>query len=256
MIRGLYTAVSGLITQESKQESILNNLANVSTCGYKKEDIMIKDFREVMMVNYDKIVNGKNTKQVLGKLSYGSKIDDVVIKFTQGPIVETNKKTDFAIDGEGFFIVKDGNGRNFYTRDGNFRIDIQGDLVTANGYKVLGFNIQNNNLEPIKVGNNQIKCDSNGNMYINGSITHKFAFAGLTKAQAIKLSDNLYKSNGNPRYINTHVKQECIEKSNVNIINEMVEMMTTMRNFESNQKVVQTIDESLGKLISQVGDVR
>ncbi|WP_138202600.1 flagellar hook-basal body complex protein [Haloimpatiens lingqiaonensis] len=255
MIRGLYTAVSGLITEEAKQQSITNNLANANNNGYKKEDLRFKDFREAAMINYDKVINGKNTKQKLGNLSLGSKIDDVVVKFTQGAIVETNNKTDFAIDGEGFFTVQDEKGRTLYTRDGSFRVDIQGNLVNSSGYKVLGFN-SNGKLEAIKVGNDKIICDSVGNIKLNDREAYKFAFAGFNEGDIKKIGDNLFSSDKNPTYINTHVKQECIEKSNVNIINEMIDMMTVMRNFESNQKIVQTMDDTLGKLISGVGEVR
>ncbi|WP_102400910.1 flagellar hook-basal body complex protein [Haloimpatiens massiliensis] len=255
MIRGLYTAVSGLITEEAKQQSITNNLANANTNGYKKEDLRFKDFKEAAMINYDKVINGRNVKQKLGNLSLGSKIDDVIVKFTQGTIVETNNKTDFAIDGQGFFAVQDEKGKVLYTRDGSFRVDIQGNLVNSNGYKVLGFN-ENNNLEPIKVGNDKIACDSLGNIKLNERNAYRFAFAGFNEGEIKKIGDNLYSSDKNPTFINTHVKQECVEKSNVNIINEMIDMMTVMRNFESNQKVVQTMDDTLGKLISGVGEVR
>lgn len=256
MIRALYTAISGLITEECKQQEISNNLANANTTGYKKQDLRCKDFKEALMINYDKVVSGKNTKQILGHLSQGSKIDDVVVKYTQGPIINTGKKTDFAIDGSGFFVVRDKNGKNLYTRDGQFKIGIYGDLITNNGCKVLGFNVLTNNLEPIKVQNGKIQCDEDGNIKINGKTSYKFAIASFNRNQIKNLTDNLYISTAKPRYINSHIKQQCIERSNVNIINEMVDLMTTMRNFESNQKVVQTVDDTLEKLINKVGEVR
>ncbi|MFD3157462.1 flagellar hook-basal body complex protein [Haloimpatiens sp. FM7330] len=256
MIRGLYTAVSGLISEEARQQVITNNLANANTNGYKGDDLRVKDFKEVMLNNYDKVVNGKNVRQELGNLSMGSKIDDVITKFTQGPITETGKKTDFAIDGKGFFTVEGSNGKRYYTRDGRFHVDIKGNLVDNNGNSVLGVNTQTNNVEPVNVGNSKIQCDSLGNILLNGNQKYKFQFANFEEGQIKKVGDNLYTSNAQPSAGNVHVKQGYVEKSNVNVINEMVEMMTTMRNFESNQKVVQTMDETLGKLISQVGDVR
>ncbi|WP_373898335.1 flagellar hook-basal body complex protein [Haloimpatiens sp. FM7315] len=256
MIRGLYTAVSGLISQEAKQQTITSNLANANTAGYKKDDLRFKDFREAMLVNYDKVMNGKNYRTKLGEISMGTKIDDVVTKYTQGPIVETGNKTDFAIDGKGFFTVMDDKGNKYYTRDGNFKTNIEGDLVNSSGHKVLGYKNGSGNLEPIQVGNGKIQCDVLGNVSINNVKKYKFAISGFEEGQVKKLGDNLYTSTANPKKENSYVKQGYIEKSNVNIVNEMVDMMTTMRNFESNQKAVQMIDESLGKLINGAGSVK
>ena len=112
MIRGLYTAVSGLITQQSKQEVVTNNIANVNTIGFKSDKIVAESFREVLIQNYDGSPQG-GKKQELGELSLGSRMDETVTSFTQGTIEDTGREKDFAIMGRGFFTVTR-NNNNFY----------------------------------------------------------------------------------------------------------------------------------------------
>jgi flagellar basal-body rod protein FlgG len=143
MIRGLYTAVSGMITQEAKQDVVTNNLANVNTVGFKVDNLATKSFNEVLLSNRDKIVNGRNVKVNLGTINFGSKIDEVATSFTQGTLDKTDKETDFAIEGKGFFAVERNNGVNterYYTRDGHFHVNSQGFLVNDSGDKVIGIN--------------------------------------------------------------------------------------------------------------------
>ena len=113
MIRGLYTAVSGLITQQAKQEVVTNNIANVNTTGYKSDKLATESFREVLIQNYDGSPSG-GKRQELGGLSLGSRIDDTITSFTQGTIMDTGNEKDFAVVGRGFFTVERNNS-NFYT---------------------------------------------------------------------------------------------------------------------------------------------
>jgi flagellar basal-body rod protein FlgF len=260
MIRGLYTAVSGLITQEAKQQVITGNIANANTTGFKSDNLSIKKFDDVLIQNYDKIVNGKNVRNVIGGLSMGSQIDETNTDFTQGMLQETGKTTDFAIDGRGFFSVlrqdTNGNGQVYYTRDGNFHVNARGYLVTDNGDYVLGINKVTGESEPIKADNTNITSDSNNNIYLNGSLTYQFNVVDFNDyTQLKKIGDSLYSGqpNGNT---DIAVKQNMLEKSNVNVISEMINMMTVMRSFESNQKVIQAMDETLGKTVNEVGSVR
>ncbi|MCY6354024.1 flagellar hook-basal body complex protein [Clostridium sp. ZS2-4] len=259
MIRGIYTAVSGLITQEARQDVISNNLANANTVAYKKENLIAKKFDDVMIQNYDKVVNGKNVKNVIGSLSMGSKIDETYAVYDEGVIETTGKDTDFAIQGQGFFSVIRDNGINentYYTRDGHFHINGMGYLVNDTGDRVLGKNSQTGVLEPIYVGNGKVKCDENGNMFINNRPSYKLYTTDFDDYNSLKkVEDNLY-TGENPTEINNNkLHQGCLEKSNVDVMREMVDMMMTIRTFESNQKVVQTLDETLGKAVNEVGRV-
>lgn len=260
MIRGLYTAVSGLITGEAKQSMVSNNLANASTIGFKSDNLSIKKFDDVLIQNYDKMVNGVNTKNVIGSLSMGSQIDDLNTYFSQGVLQTTDKATDFAIEGKGFFTVQRDNGivnKNYYTRSGDFHVDGQGYLVTDSGDKVLCKNKATNAIEPLLVRDGKLQVDKSGNISVNGQNTHEFSTVDFADYKTLKkVGDNLFEAANPMQNQNITVKQNTLEKSNVNVANEMVEMMTIMRNFESNQKVLQAMDETLGKAVNEVGTVR
>lgn len=255
MIRGLYTAVSGMITQEAKQDVITNNLANVNTVGFKKDDLAIGSFEDMLIQNYDKVVGGQNVRNVIGYLNNGSKVDSVNTDFTSGTIQSTGNSTDFAIDGRGFFTVNR-NGQNYYTRDGHFHVNPEGYLVTDSGDYV---SFQQN--QRLLVGNDKIVCDPQGNIKLMDSNNNvvgqdKFATVDFDNYNNLqKIGDNLYQGN-NPRTANVTVKQNSLERSNVNTVNEMVNMITTMRTFETNQKIVQSMDETLDKVVNQVGSIR
>ncbi len=259
MIRGIYTAVSGLITQEARQDVISNNLANANTVGYKRDNLIAKKFDDVMIQNYDKVVNGENVKNVIGSLSMGSKIDETYTSYHEGVIEATGKETDFAIQGRGFFAVTRDNGiseNTYYTRDGHFHINGMGYLANDTGDKVLGKNLKTGALEPIYVGNGKIKCDESGNMSINDIPSYKLYTADFNDYNSLKkVEDNLYIGENPTETDNNKVQQECLEKSNVDVMKEMADMMMTIRTFESNQKVVQTLDETLGKAVNEVGKV-
>ena len=256
MIRSLYTAVSGLITLENKQSTITNNIANASTSAFKSDTLSIKSFDEVLIQNKDKISGGKNVQNTIGKLSLGAKMDKVDTKFTQGILKPTKKTTDIAIEGRGFFAVQSGN-KTVFTRDGNFKIANDGYLITSSGESVLGINKRTGAMEPIFVGTNNFIIDNNNGINVDGKSTHSLAVADFNDYGTLKkVGDNNYLGD-NPVYnAKVWTKQGYIEQSNVNISNEMVEMMTTMRNFETNQKIIQTIDDTLGKAANEIGAVR
>ncbi|MBC2580669.1 flagellar basal-body rod protein FlgG [Clostridium sp. DJ247] len=259
MIRGLYTAVSGMITQEAKQDVITNNLANANTVGYKGDNLSIKRFDDVLLQNYDKVVGGKNVKNVIGSLSLGSEVDSVNTNFTQGMIQSTDKPTDFAIKGKGFFTVQRNDGINnteYYTRDGHFHVNMNGVLVNDSGDIVIARNLQTNQLEPINVGNGKITSDVNGNISVNNVKMYKLYTVDFGDYKNLKkVGDNLY-AGTNPTEVNSTVRQNSLERSNINIINEMSDMITTMRSFETNQKIIQSLDDTLGKAVNEVGSVR
>jgi flagellar basal-body rod protein FlgG len=263
MIRGIYTAVSGLISQEAKQDVISSNLANANTVGYKKDNLITKKFDDVLIQNYDKVVNGINVRNVIGSLSMGTKIDETFVDFEQGVIEATSKNTDFALQGSGFFTVARDNGinsENYYTRDGHFHVNSLGFLVNNSGDRVLGRNINTGNIEPINVVRNnktaEIKGDESGNISLNDVPSYEMYIADFQDYSLLrKLEDNLYSAENPIEAEGAKIQQSSLEKSNVDIMAEMADMMMTMRSFESNQKVVQSLDETLGKAVNEVGRV-
>lgn len=256
MIRSLYTSVSGLITLENKQSTITSNIANANTTGFKADTLSMKSFDEVLIQNKEKISGGRNVKNPIGTLSLGAEIDSTDTRFTQGLLKQTGKPSDLAIDGRGFFTVQSGN-ETVFTRDGSFKVANDGYLTTSGGDRVLGTNNNTGVMEPIFVGTNNFVIDNYNGVNVNGTSTHSLALADFNDYGTLsKVGENNY-AGENPVY-NTQVwvSQGYLEQSNVNISNEMVEMMTTMRNFETNQKMIQTIDSTLGKAANEIGAVK
>lgn len=258
MIRGLYSALNGMIVQEAKQDVITNNLANASTVGFKQNDLSVSDFGDMLLQNYDKVSGGRNVRNVIGSISLGSKINGVNTEFSEGTIKQTDIDTDFAIEGKGFFTVsrQEGNANNtYYTRDGHFHVNINGALVDDSGDTVLGRNLQTGAMGEINVGNGKMACDAQGNISVNGTPRYKLNTVDFGNYNSLtKIGDNLYSGN-NPTQSNVTVRQKSLESSNVNVMSAMADMITTMRSFESNQKAVQSIDETLDKLVNEVGRV-
>lgn len=260
MIRGLYTAVSGLITQEAKQDVITNNMANANTIGFKADNLAVKKFNDVLIQNYDKISGGKNVRSIIGSLSNGSQIDETTTDFSQGLLMDSNSDTDFGLDGKGFFTVRrtdqNGNSQTYYTRDGNFHVNNLGYLVNSSGDNVMGINRQTGALEPMFVGNMKMTSDGNNEISLDGRPTYNFNVVDFADYKSLqKVGDNLY-SGGSPVASNAVARQHSLEKSNVNVINEMINMMSVMRTFESNQKILQSMDETLGKAVNEVGTIK
>lgn len=255
VIRSLYTAVSGMIAMENKQNTVVNNMANANTIGFKSDSLITKSFNDVLLQNKEKLVGKTYVAQKLGKLSLGVAMDGISTDFSQGDFKQTQKETDFAINGSGFFAVQTADGV-MYTRDGQFRVNNEGNLVNNNGDLVLGLNNRTNTLEPINVGNSEFVVDSNNNVVINGVATQRLAIADFDDyTNVTKIGDNYYKAE-NPVYNNnSSVKQGFLETSNVNVMTAMTDMISVMRSFETNQKFVTMLDETLDKAANQIGKV-
>ena len=258
MIRGLYTSVSGLITLQNEQEVITNNIANVNNNGYKKRELTKQSFEDVMISNRQKLVGDEYVKNNIGSLNLGVKINDVDTVFTQGSFKSTDSATDFAIDGRGFFVAQNGN-QEVYTRDGNFKINQQGYLITNDGAEVLGTNVATGAREHIYIGNYKFTLDGENNINIDGiGNTHKLLtvdFKNEDYKSLEPLGDN-YISNGTPIYdAKVNVRQGFLEGSNVDPSAELIKLMEIKRQFETNQKFVKMQDETVQKAATELGRV-
>lgn len=255
MIRSLYTAVSGMIVMENKQNAVSNNLANANTTGYKNEDLTTKSFDEVLLQNMTKGYADKPQKQTLGNLSLGVEVDSNYTRFTQGDIHETGKKGDLAITGRGFFPIQSGN-KVYYSRDGQFRINNQGYVMDNSGGYLLGINNNTGALEPIRVNGKEFIIDMNNNVVVDGVANYRLTLADFNNYNTLaKAGSNYYEAKENPTYINGSIQQGFLEASNVNVTSEMVNMMTVMRNFETAQKFVSMIDDTLDLAANKIGSV-
>ncbi|MEG0181028.1 MAG: flagellar hook-basal body complex protein [Peptostreptococcaceae bacterium] len=257
MLRGIYTSVSSMLNLQERQSVLTNNMANLKTNGYKEDKLISKSFDEMTLSNNDNYKNGVPTKQVLGGLSFGTKIDEVTTNFKQGTFSQTENNSDFALDGSGFFQVRDFGGNTFYSRDGSFKVNSQGYLVTNGGHNVMGINKSTGSTEPINVGNGKMTITPSNELVIEGGNSYKFSIVDFNDYKKLKkVGDNLY-SGTNPTNTNNYsIKQGYVEGSNVDYISAMAEGMETIKEFEANQKVIQTIDSTLKQIANEIGSVR
>lgn len=256
MIRGFYTSVSGLIALQNDQEVTTNNIANINNTGYKKRELTKSSFDDVMISNRQKVLGDKNVRNDIGTLSLGVKVNDIDTIFTQGTLKSTDSKTDFAIDGRGFFVAQNGN-KEVYTRDGNFKINNQGYLITNDGSQVLGINNTTGAKEPIYIGNSKFSLDGENNINIDGiGATHKLLTVDFQNYNTLEPIGDNYSTLDNPIYdAKVNVRQGFLEGSNVDPSAEMVKLMEIKRQFETNQKFIKMQDETVQKAASELGRV-
>lgn len=257
MIRGLYTAASGMIARQAQMDNVTNNLANANTPGYKLQNMNFKSFDEAVIFNMDKKVGSANFKNVLGSIEMGVAIDQTNTDFTQGILQDSDRNLDFALNGDGFFTVEAPDGTERYTRAGRFLLTADGRLVTPSGYSVLGID-ENGNKVPIVLDDQSIKLEPDGS-FVSGNNKYRFAISQFQNINTLERNaDNMYINRGNENPVltqNTEVKQYSLESSNVDIIKTITDMISIMRSYETNQKVIQYIDDTLDKSVNQVGKV-
>lgn len=251
MLRSLYLAATGMMVQRKKLDVLTNNIANAETTGYKRDRLLSRSFKDMMIERTGDPYIVSILSEV-GPQNTGVHIDEIYTDFTQGSSEETGRLTDIAIEGRGYFAISTPAGER-YTRDGSFNVSTEGYLVTSDGHPVLGTN------GLIRVGDGAFSVDSQGNVTAGG------AFAGKLRIVAFADEGDLRKIGGN-LYINFTnqavtpatgytVKQGFLEASNVDIAREMVDMMEVSRTYETNQRMVKMLDESLGKAVNEVGRV-
>ena len=259
MLRGYYTSISSMLELQARQNVTANNIANINTSGYKSEDVVSKPFDEVLLANNDKYVNGEAHTQVLGGLSTGVRIDETITNHTQGSVLSDESSTSFALLGDGMFTVQKKDGTTAYTRSGVFKMDVDGYLVTTEGYRVMGIRSGTGALEPIQLLSSNISMDYDNNILEDGLPKYKFNIVDIVDKKAIKKGvDNTYTALSNnvaQPLLNYNIKQFAKESSNVDLVTETTNLMTIMRAFEANQSVVKTIDATLAKVASEIGKI-
>lgn len=237
MNRGLYTAASGMLTNQYWLDSVANNLANANTSGYKRDEMTFEE-------GYVRQLNGNGGAGAnVGGMQSGPKVGGIITNWERGGIQSTGNGTDIAIGTErGLFAVETPGGVH-YTRSGAFSLNEDRELVDVNGSKVLDAS-----LRPIKAeGTGMIKISADGDVFQDGKVFGKVA---VFEGDFVKLGFNMFRANGDPTPQDRPVLvPEAIEGSNVNIVATMIEMVQVQRLFEMAQKSIQTHDESTSKLI-------
>ncbi len=277
MIKGIYTGASGMISQQAKLDTIANNLANVDKTGFKKDLTVFKTFPEMLIrrLNDDGVgitpAGSYDTMPYVGKMGTGVEVNEVYTQFQQGSLQRTENDFDLALEGRGFFTLATERGER-YSRNGSFTINDEGILVTHNGNPVLGENgiirIQKNNFMINKRGeilvNTALSLDPrnvvgmDNNNWEEAVVIDRLKIVDFENIRELKKEgDSMYRETeySGPPLPPEKVKviQGFLEKSNVNAVREMVDMIEVQRSYEANQKTVTAHDQALGRLINDVG---
>jgi flagellar basal-body rod protein FlgF len=292
MIRGLYTAAAGMVTQQRRHDTATQNIANLNTTGYKQVDSVNHAFPDVLI---SAMSNG-STKPV-GRLNTGVFAEQSISQYSQGHLIESGKSLDFglstdlqmvdpvsgqniAFDGSGkyvspegeviyrpqaFFTVQDNEGNNLYTRNGNFSVNpATGEVLSSGGFKVLDANGR-----PLVLTGNQdtLKVDGQGNLLdpLTGLPSGtRIGISVVTKPQELVRDGNgvfhvADEAAAEVRFSNAtdnmQVRQGYLESSNVDPTQVTVDLNAAYRAYEANQKIIQYYDSSLQKAVSEVGRV-
>ncbi len=254
MLRGLYTAYTGMDAQQQKMDIVSNNLANANTVGFKKDDATMASFKEVLAVKINDPTYPTNQK--IGKMSLGVAVDGIYTNFEQGALKRNDDLFSAALEGEGMFVVgktsPNGEMEQKFTRDGSFTLNANNELVTKDGNYVLGQNGK------IILDSGQFSLRENGMIYVNGVQVDQIQLRGFEDYGTLKkIGDNLYEATetSSMKAFDGMVRQGYEEASNVNSVKEMIDMIAIMRGYEANQKVLTTYDDTLDKVVNNVGRV-
>jgi len=248
----LYSAATGMEAQQLNLNTIANNLANVNTTGFKRSKIEFQDLLYQKPRSAGAEAAGGNVIPTGIEIGNGSRVAATSKVFTQGQVTQTGKELDIAIQGDGFFEVQRPDGTTAYTRDGAFKLNASGQVVTSDGWPVLsGF-------PAVPTGTTSISIAETGEVTVEGASGSQPSRISLTRfanpAGLQSLGGNLYEetnASGTPEQGNPgeqgfgQVLQRYLEGSHVNIVEEMVNLIVAQRAYEINSKSIQTSDEML-----------
>lgn len=272
MMRSLWTAASGMIAQQTNLDTIANNISNVNTAGYKKDTVEFKSLLYQTLQSTSTNNAGEN-KPVPAQVGLGTRTASITTVFSQGGLQETPNGTYMAIEGSGFFKVRDMDGNICYTRDGSFGLQpVEGGtmLCTSQGYPVLD---QNNNpiIVPSEYRADDLTVDTEGNIFVTQTNGDKVPLTDVMNGQTYdkkiglvqfnnpaglsSVGGNLYQEtpasgapleeSATPGLAQSLVHQGYIEMSNVQVADEMVNMIVAQRAYEMNSKAIQAADTML-----------
>ncbi|MCH5294857.1 MAG: flagellar basal-body rod protein FlgF [Treponema sp.] len=261
MIRGWYIGASGMTAQQNRLDAISNNLANVDTTGFKRDIPVSKEFSGLLLrrTNADGVYRtpfgSADAAPIIGRLGIGVETNELYTSFEQGSLKTTDMGTDMALGSEGFFVVSTPDGER-YTRNGNFILGKEGILLTKDGYPLLGEN------GPIRVSDDKFFVSPDGMIYNrdDNALVDRIKIVRFDNERYLKKQgDSLWRAGdiSGPAHVaegdeRPRVIQGYLETSNVNVVNEMVQMIEVNRAYEANQKSVQTEDSLMDTLWNKV----
>lgn len=257
MVKGLYTAYTGMLNEQHRMDTLTNNLANAATTGFKKEGTTAQSFNDVLGYKI-KDTSEHNIPKRMGALNLGVKIGENYTDYSQGSFKATENTFDLALSGDGFFEIefknKAGDISTKYTRDGSFTQDEEGYLVTKDGDFVLGTQGQHIKLNPLE----ETTIDRTGKIFQNNAEVGQIQITAFEDTNYLeKYGENLYQTveGAVEQASDAQVYSGYLEASNVQVVSEMVQLISVTRAYETNQKIIQTMDGTLDKAVNELGRV-
>ena len=270
MLRGLYTASTGMVNEQRRVDILSNNMANAATTGFKKEGSTSRAFKDVLAYKI-KDTSEPYYARYEGNMNPGVKIGETYVDFSQGSFHETGNTFDLALSGKGFFNIEFTSKahdakRGFpaqqsetsvkYTRDGTFTLNVKGELVTKDGDFVLGKGGNHITLDPLT----KYSIDREG--YIRneatGAAVAQLAITDFEDYDYLeKYGETMYQPVDGATEVaaQAQVYSGYLEAANVQVVQEMVDLIAFTRAYESNQKIIQAYDSSLQVAVNDVGKV-
>jgi len=233
--KGIYLALSGAVLKHTQMDIISQNLANADTIGYKKDQITFKDY----LIPQDSFSIDPDGRA----MSY---VSTFRTDLSAGNLIKTGNLLDIAIEGKGFISLEGSR----YTRRGDLKKNSEGYLTTQNDIKVLG------EKGPIKLPEGVLQINESGDLFVDGEKVDSLRIVDFQKPEnLIRAGGEIFLSKDKPSKAKGAVKQGYLEKSNVEIVKEMVRMIEMYREFESYQKAIQFFDDAQGKATNEIAKI-
>lgn len=261
MLRGYYTAASGMVTQEKRLNTYANNITNASTVGYKKDNLVSGDFGEHLAIRMNAYQGVPY--HPIGQGVFMQIVDEKYTDYQQGAFESTQRPMDFAIAGDGFFVIQKDDGE-YLSRDGQFSLDEEGYLVLPGFGRVMG---ESGELE---IGTSTFSVDEHGYVYVTPfdaepedepELLDRLLIVNPDSFETIdfdKAQDSLYSVPGGYTPVDwtgTAVLQGTLERSNVNMAEEMTRVMASQRALQSCSQIVKMYDDMADKITTQISRV-
>ena len=248
MFKGFYNLTSGMLTQGKNLDVIANNMSNAATAGFKTDRYTFSTIEEVM---WHRVGNMDKKYTELGEQSWITAPSKLYTDYEQGSIEETGQPLDFAIEGDGFFALENRNGERIYTRNGNFSLDNEGYLWLSGYGRVL-----DQNGETMRLITDRIKGDPDGNLFTEtgGLLGRIGVFQFADNGELVKNDYGFFVSeNEGAAATGVVVHQNYVERSNIDLVQQMTGMITAERAYQSAAEVTKIYDDVMRKSTEDVG---
>jgi flagellar basal-body rod protein FlgF len=252
-MRGIYNAAGSMLVNQVRLENISNNLANLNTPGYKRSEVVVGAFPEILLHRIEKNSSGRTALFLTGIAAENIAVEDTFHVHTGGALRSTDRLLDLALQGQGFFALETPDGLRF-GRDGHFQLNSEGVLVNSKGFPLLG------EAGVITLKTSQPVVDRVGNVYDDGERVDRI------RLHAFAPDDSLFKDGyglfqAGPGVIpqqaeDTVIFQGFLEESNADLSRQMTDMLKVRRSYEAAQKISQAYDRMLSRAANELGSLR